>query len=178
MERVLEERSRQLILPADEDSATNAGTADCHASNCPDPNLVQSAAEPSPTNSELRRQRRLERYGQVVALFKAGESQVAISRALGIERKTVRRWLRRGEFPERKPPHRRPAKVNAFAAYLEQRWSEGCHNATTLYHEIREKVIKANAQWLRVSLLAGDRPGNRQSPKLQRRFRRSMLPSL
>lgn len=79
---------------------------------------------------------------QVIALFKAGESQAAISRSLGIQRKTVRRWLRRGEFPERKPPHRRPAKVNAFAGYLEQRWKEGCHNATKLYDEIRERGYK------------------------------------
>jgi transposase len=72
-------------------------------------------------------------------LFQSGQSQAAISRAVGIGRKTIRRWLRRGEFPERKPPHRRPAKVSEFGAYLEQRWNEGCHNATRLYHEIRER---------------------------------------
>jgi transposase len=54
-----------------------------------------------------------------------------------MERKTIRRWLRRGQFPERKPPHRRPPKVNEFADYLRQRWDEGCHNASRLYHEIR-----------------------------------------
>src|SRR5262245_52866867 len=63
--------------------------------------------EPPPprvTQSQLRRQRRLERYQQVVALFNSGQTQAAISRTLGIGRKTIRRWLRRGEFPERKPP--------------------------------------------------------------------------
>ena len=54
-------------------------------------------------------------------------------------RKTIRRWLRRGQFPERKPPHHKPAKVNEYADYLHQRWNEGCHNASRLYHEIREK---------------------------------------
>src|SRR5215468_3534447 len=92
-----------------------------------------------PKQSELRRQRRLERYQQVVALFNSGQSQAAISRALGIGRKTIRRWLRRGEFPERKPPHRRPPKVNEFADYLQQRWNKGCHNATRLYKEIRDR---------------------------------------
>jgi hypothetical protein len=29
--------------------------------------------------------------------------------------------------------------VNEFADYLHQRWNEGCHNASRLYHEIREK---------------------------------------
>jgi transposase len=63
----------------------------------------------------------------------------AISRTLGLQRKTIRRWLRRGQFPERKPPHRPPLKVNEFDAYLQQRWNEGCHNATLLYKEINEK---------------------------------------
>jgi DNA invertase Pin-like site-specific DNA recombinase len=43
-----------------------------------------------------------ERYEQVINLFQSGQSQGAISRTLGIQRKTIRRWLRRGEFPERK----------------------------------------------------------------------------
>jgi hypothetical protein len=37
---------------------------------------------------------------------------------------TVRRWLRQGQFPERKPPYRRLPKVNEFADYLHQRWNE------------------------------------------------------
>jgi transposase len=161
MERVLEERSRQLTLPPNEVSTTDPGTVDGH-----DPNLVQSAAEPSLTNSDLRRQRRLERYEQVVAMFKAGESQAAISRELGIGRKTVRRWLRRGEFPERKPPHRRPAKVNAFAAYLEQRWNEGCHNATTLYHEIREQGYKGKRSMVARFVGSWRRTGKPTKPKV------------
>jgi transposase len=133
MERLLEERSRQLVLPAVEAPPTESAVA---------PDTGAHAATPTPTRptpSELRRQRRMERYDQVIALAKTGESQAAISRALRMERKTVRRWLRRGEFPERKPPHRPAPKVNQFAAYLEQRWNEGCHNATRLYQEIREK---------------------------------------
>lgn len=133
MERVLEERSRQLILPSGEDAANQSQPA---ASGETNPNCQTPL---QPTQSELRRQRRLDRYEQVVGLFKSGQSQAAISRTLGIQRKTIRRWLRGGEFPERKPPHRRPPKVNEFAAYLEQRWNEGCHNATLLYREIRNK---------------------------------------
>jgi len=85
---------------------------------------------PRVTQAQLRRQRRLERYQQVVALFRSGQSQAAISRALGIGRKTIRRWLRRGEFPERKPPHRAPPKVSEFVDYLQACWQEGCHNAS------------------------------------------------
>jgi transposase len=132
MERVFEERSRQLILPPEgsivEDQSEKSGDL--------------SSGVPAPvrqTASQLRRQRRLERYQQVVALFQAGRSQRDIARELNMTRKTIRRWLRRGEFPERKPPHRAPAKVTEFAEYLEQRWKEGCHNASRLYHELRQK---------------------------------------
>jgi transposase len=132
MERVFEERSRQLILPPEscvvEAQSENGGDLG-----------FDVPAPVGPTASQLRRQRRLERYQQVVALYQAGRSQRDIGRELDMNRKTVRRWLRRGEFPERKPPHRAPAKVAEFADYLEQRWKEGCHNASRLYHEIREK---------------------------------------
>jgi len=120
MERVLEERSRQLILPPVEEP-----TAEPPQPKRDDLSIDAPPAGPRRlTPSQLRRQRRLERYEQVVALFNAGQSQKAISRALGIQRKTIRRWLRRGEFPERKPPHRPPPKVSEFADFLQQRWND------------------------------------------------------
>jgi transposase len=168
MERVLEERSRQLTLPPADGPTdgfqTDAG-ADAHSDIQP--------PLPAPTQSQLRRQRRLERYEQVVALFQSGQSQAAISRTLGIQRKTIRRWLRRGEFPERKPPHRPPPKVNEFGAYLQQRWNEGCHNATRLYKEIREKgyrgkrsmVARFVADWRKTGRAARPKSPERISPK-------------
>jgi transposase len=167
MERVLEERSRQLILPpAEEVPEPQPTTADDVIPKTPTPS-------PRPTQSELRRQRRRERYEQVIALFQSGQSQAAISRELGIERKTIRRWLRRGEFPERKPPHRRPPKVNEFADYLQQRWNEGCHNATRLYKEIRDRgyagkramVARFVAGWRKTGKAASPKAPERISPK-------------
>src|SRR5215831_10623517 len=129
MERVLEERSRKLILPP-----LGSGATESQPAPVSDASIETQAPPPQPTQSQLRRQRRLEHYEQVVALFQAGHSQAAISRTLGLQRKTIRRWLRRGEFPERKPPHRPPPKVNEFGAYLQQRWNKGCHNASRLYY--------------------------------------------
>jgi transposase len=148
MERVLEERSRELVLPPLEEVPPK-----------PEPEPVcETTSEVTLiacSRSELRRQRRLDRYNEVIALFAAGHSQAAISRMLGMERKTIRRWLRRGQFPERKPAHRPPPKVTDFAEYLQQRWTEGCHNASRLYREIRQKgyngkrsmVAKFVADW-------------------------------
>ena len=42
-----------------------------------------------------------------------------------------------GEFPERATPRRKAPRVNKFRGYLEKRWAEGCHNATTLYRELQ-----------------------------------------
>jgi transposase len=164
MERVLEERSRQLILPPAEGPAPASDTAPLEPS---------AAAMPQPTQSQLRRQRRLERYEQVIALYEAGQSQAAISREMKMGRKTVRRWLRRGQFPERKPPHRRPPRVNEFADYLHQRWNEGCHNAARLYREIRAKgyggkramVARFVAGWRNTGQAASPQAAQRIAPK-------------
>ena len=134
VEKVFEERRRELVLPADEERAAATAEAPTTATSGP------RTSTPVPvTQQQQRRQRRLERYNEVVELFGKGYPQKAISRELSIQTKTIRRWLRAGQFPERKPPHRRPPKVTEFADYLQARWNEGCHNASRLYHEIRQK---------------------------------------
>jgi transposase len=134
IERVLEERSRELVLPASAQP------------EAPEPPLPTSEVPAQPSSQQIlqiqRRQRRFERYQQVMELHDKGYSQKAISGELDIERKTIRRWLRRGEFPERKPPTGRRQKVADFADYLHQRWQEGCHNATRLFNEIRGQGYK------------------------------------
>jgi transposase len=84
-----------------------------------------------------RRSRRLERYTEVAKLYQEGHSQAAISRITGLQRKTVRRFLRAGQFPERATPKRKPSRLDRFRSYLERRWKEGCHNATQLWREIQ-----------------------------------------
>jgi len=167
MERVLEERSRQLVLPPVEDPSLDSTPAKtCEESTDP--------PEPEPvrlTQSQLRRQRRLERYQQVVELFNAGESQAAISRTLGMERKTVRRWLRRGEFPERKPPHRPPPKVNQFADYLQQRWNEAVTTRRAFTARSGKEVMRANAPCWHGWFPVGGLLANPFPPRLRRESR-------
>jgi len=81
--------------------------------------------------SDQRRQRRKERYEAVVAAYQRGSSQRSIARELKLSRRTVSRFLRSGEFPERAPRHWR-SQVEKFQPYLELRWAEGCHNASQL----------------------------------------------
>jgi transposase len=113
--------------------------------------IVPVAADPSPPpvdsspkarsrleqDSENRRQRRVDRYNEVMGLDCQGLSQQAISLMLHMQRKTIRRFLRAGQYPERARPHRRPPGINKFQEFLRGRWGEGCHNATKLWHEIQ-----------------------------------------
>jgi transposase len=113
--------------------------------------IVPVMAEPSPPSADAvpkaksrpeqdredRRQRRVDRYNEVIELHRKGMSQQAISLMLHIQRKTIRRFVRAGQFPERATPHRRPPGVNKFQEFLRRRWAEGCHNATKLWHEIQ-----------------------------------------
>lgn len=136
IERSLEERSRELCLP--------------------DPAPEQPAVEVAPPSKrrttleeqrkQQRRQRRQERYERVVELHRQGHTQLAISLELGIQRKTIRRWLSAGQFPERKPVTGRRSHVREFHEYLQQRWNQGCHNATRLFQEIRARGYRGSRQ--------------------------------
>ena len=166
MERVLEAHSRQLIVPPAQEPAAQAPQAEAAELSKDGPPPVP----PQVTPAQLRRQRRLERYQQVVALFHSGHSQAAVSRTLGIGKKTIRRWLRRGEFPERKPAHRPPPKVSQFADYLQQRWNEGCHNASRLYREIRQQGYLGKGVMVARFVAAWRKTGKATSPKTPKRI--------
>jgi transposase len=136
IERSLEERSRELYLP---DPAPKQ-----QAVEVPRPSARRTTLEEQ--RKQQRRQRRHERYERVVELHRLGHTQRAISLEVGIQRKTIRRWLRAGQFPERKPVSGRRSHVREFHEYLQQRWNQGCHNATRLFQEIRTRGYRGSRQ--------------------------------
>ena len=74
----------------------------------------------------------------MIDLHRQGVSILDIARATGLERKTVRRYLAGGAFPEI-ARRQRPGLLSAFLPYLEERWQAGCHNAARLCREIRDR---------------------------------------
>jgi transposase len=82
------------------------------------------------------RERRLATYQAIMEQIAKGVTQREIAHSFSLGIRTVRRWIRARGFPERKLAGRK-STVNQHREYLEQRWSEGCHNATQLWHEIR-----------------------------------------
>jgi transposase len=103
----------------------------------------------------------LERYQQVMELHQRGTSKRAIALQLGLNRKTVRYWLRAGQFPERQVTQRR-SSVDRWLSYLEKRWAEGCHNRSQLWRELQSQGADFAAvtlrRWFRVRLGVRGRP--------------------
>jgi transposase len=133
----------------------------------PDPTLTRSRQI-----SRERRQRRFERYQQVIELHQRGHSGRAIASQLGLNRKTVRYWLRAGQFPERQVTSRH-SSVDRWLSYLEKRWAEGCHNRSQLWRELRAQEADCAAvtlrRWFRVRLgVRGHPHQNSLSPPRKR----------
>jgi len=88
--------------------------------------------------SQAKREERLARYQQVVALHKQGFSQTAIASQVGIGHATVSRWLNSDTFPEQQPRSRKMA-LDPHLPYLRERWEAGCHNIAQLYRELVDR---------------------------------------
>ncbi len=98
---------------------------------------------------QARREQRVQRYEEIKRMRAEGHSISVIARRMGMQRATVRMFLRADEYPEARSGSQ-PSKVQPFAEYLKERWLTGCHNARQLYREVKahgyrghEKVLQA-----------------------------------
>jgi hypothetical protein len=101
---------------------------------------MQSKQPPkqSPKEAELsqaKREERLARYEQVLALRRLGFSQMAIDNQVGIGHATVSRWLAHDAFPEQHPRQRR-THLDPHLPFLRERWEAGYHNIAQLHQEL------------------------------------------
>jgi transposase len=99
-----------------------------------------------------RREERLARYQQVIALRRRGMSQAAIARRVGMGASTVQAWLAAGEFPERKP-REQASRLDRYLPSLRKRWEEGCHNMTRLFQELGEQGYQGSSERVRDNIL-------------------------
>ncbi len=101
---------------------------------------------------QKNRARRFSRYEEVQRLGKTGASHAAIGRQLGLDHRTVRKFLRAETFPEAQRSLR-PGIVDPYADYLDQRLEQGCRNVSRLWRELREQgftgQINIVRRWLR-----------------------------
>jgi transposase len=85
------------------------------------------------------RARRLAAYEDVRRRHLAGETLLAITRATGLARATVRKYAQAESFPERAIRRPNPSRLDPSLAHLEKRMAEGCENAMVLWREIRSQ---------------------------------------
>ena len=98
------------------------------------PEPVSPAERPMRTTerrSQAAQERRDARFAEVARLREQGLSLTAIARTIGIERRTVRRWLRAGHAPTWRHADRGTSIFDPYIVWLEERWGAG---ATTLRH--------------------------------------------
>jgi len=128
-----------------------------------------------------RRVVRLARYEEVVRLRAQGLSFKAIGRATDLDQRTVRNFLRAGEYPERSPRGSGPTLLDAYRHHIRQRVAEGCASATAVWHELRAQGFKGSSGTVRAAMAhanavssvpdTASRPGRRASmPSPQRAY--------
>jgi transposase len=119
--------------------------------------------EPKPA-SKLERHRQARqadrdaRFAEVARLAQAGMGTRAITRATGLARNTVRRWLADGQPPTWRKGER-PSIVDPFVPYLHRRLADGCRNATRLWREIQDQGFRGKVVLVRACvarITAGD----------------------
>lgn len=92
---------------------------------------------------------RQERHAELRRLAKAGASVSGIARTLGLDRKTVRIWLRGDTPPSWQRRRVVPTVLDPYRADLEARWQSGCRNAAELARgltragvDVRPRVVR------------------------------------
>ena len=84
-----------------------------------------------------RRERRIALYEEVRRRRAAGETLLAISRAVGLAVNTVRKYAAAESFPVPGRQRPRPSILDPYLAHLRARFAEGCTSPRVLWREVR-----------------------------------------
>jgi hypothetical protein len=118
---------------------------------------------------QARREERLARYEQVIALRRQGRSYEAIAREVGMGASTVQSWLATGTFPEKKP-REQATQLDRYQPYLFERWESGCHNMTRLFRELVNLGYKGSYASVREHLVRQLEDRQEERSKRKRAF--------
>lgn len=122
-------------------------------------------------NKAARQQRRQARYERVRQLHEAGHTTRDIARQTGLARRTVQKYIAAETCPQYPEGRLRASKMHPWMPYMEQRWQEGCTNASQLWREINAQGFSGSrslvSRWAAKerSLLSKPRRYRRQQPK-------------
>lgn len=111
---------------------------------------------------QKRWEHRLECYQKEIELHQEGCGIREIARQIQIDRATVRKFIKAGEFPEIDQRRKLPFKLDPYNKYLQERWEAGCHNRLKLWREIQEHGVNGSFQSV---CFWATRRGLRKEPK-------------
>ena len=144
----------EVRLDAGGPTPASAIAADLDA-GCPVP-APAPPAPPLPTRAarerERRDARREARHAEIHALHQQGLGIRAVARHLGINKRTVQKYLAAPDCPHPGPrPNRRPA-IAPYLPYLRERWDAGERRVDALWAEIRARGFPGAAPRVREAL--------------------------
>jgi transposase len=117
----------------------------------PDPEPGPPAAEAAPAPEAGLAARTRARHAEVHAALARGLTITEISRTLGLERKTVRRYATAATADELTGGARlaRPGLLGPHQDWLRQRWDEGVRSTERLHAELRDRGYHGSLRTLR-----------------------------
>ena len=74
-------------------------------------------------------------YLEIQQLSYQGLSRSEIARRMGLDRKTVRKYLKKATGPPISKSRHKASLLDGFKDYLKKRLSQGCTNCVVLYWE-------------------------------------------
>ena len=107
----------------------------------------------------------LEQFDRVKTLQREGKSFGAISKETGLNWRTVAKWARLNELPERRSMSPKSTTPRKYESYLAQRWAEGFRTARHLLPEIQKLGYTGSLTHL--ERLLSDWRRARRGPSLQ-----------
>lgn len=145
LERVLQRHGAALRACVQE--AGNGAT-----SRSSQPAGAAELAAPPPPNG--KRQRRVARYEQVLALHQQRLTLTAIAAQTGLSRPTVRKYVQADGFPEWAPRRTLLRPGSPHAEYLRTRWEAGVDDAVELWRELRARGFRGSARTVQHAVTA------------------------
>ena len=121
------------------------------------------------------------RYEEVVRLRAQGLTFKAIGRVTELDQRTVKNFVRAGEYPERSPRGSGPMLLDAYRHHLCRRVAEGGTNITTVWQDLRAQGFTGSRGTVRLAMARAyavssstdpaGRPGRRApTPSVQRAY--------
>jgi transposase len=147
---VLAHRHCLRELPPPDQPAPAAAEQDTTIENTENTAAEVTADRVAPVRELRIVTRTRERYQAITALHAEGASIAAIARTLGVDRNTVRRFVRAKSLEDLQAKTlQRASLLDGYTDYLHQRWTQGCTDAAALTKEITALGYRGSEQTVR-----------------------------